>query len=166
MKKVFFTLMVVLMSISAVSMAMGMYPGFGAGISVDGGTTFNVGGHLGLTVHPMFSVVMESHFHTTGYDSYYYTGRVNAVSVGGGMDIFILHFKPHKLIIDPYVFARGGYGRTFGDYGGNGGYVRFGGGVPFVLDTIMPYAEIGAVIEFNGGTDIRFNLMGGIRFNL
>lgn len=162
MKKLLFLLMTVLVILPAASMAA-TYVGFGGGINADGGTAVLVGGHFGFRVMPVLAIVIESNFHTQSV----FGARVNGISVGGGADIFILAFTRHKLFIDPYIYGRGGFDRTFGDFGSNGGYARFGGGVPFNLGVVKPYAEIGANISFgHGGSQGSFNLMGGIRLDL
>lgn len=160
MKKLFILVMAILVILPAASMA-GIYPGFGVGLNVGGGTSLLPGGHFGFKVAPMLGIVVE------GFYLRNFTAHTNGIVVGGGTDIFILGFTHHKLLIDPYVYGRGGYMRFFGDFGGNLGYIRFGGGVPFNLGTIQPYAEIGAFITLGGGgSQGSFNLAGGLRFNL
>jgi hypothetical protein len=163
MKKLLFLLMAILAILPTASMAKGFYTGFGAGINADGGTAFLVGGHFGFRAIPILGIVVEGTFHTQSV----FDVRTNGIAVGGGADIFILAFTRHKLIIDPYIYGRGGFDRTFGDAGDNGGYARFGGGVPFDLGVVKPYAELGVNISFgHGDSQGSFNLAGGLRFNL
>lgn len=162
MKKLFILVMAILVILPAASMA-GTFIGFGGGINADGGTALLVGGHLGFRIMPVLAIVIESNFHTQSV----FGSRINGIAVGAGTDIYFLAFTPHKLIIDPYIYARGGFDRTFGDFGGNGGYVRFGGGVPFNLGTVKPYAELGAFVGFGqDASQTSFNLMGGINLDL
>jgi hypothetical protein len=162
MKKLFILVMAILVVMPAASLAA-MYVGFGGGINADGGTAVLVGGHFGFKLMPVLGIVVESTFHTQSV----FGARINGIAVGGGTDIFILAFTRHKLFIDPYIYGRGGFDRTFGDNGSNGGYARFGGGIPFNLGVVKPYAEIGANISFgHGGSQGSFNLMGGIRLAL
>ncbi len=143
-----------------------VYPGFGVGFLKwgDGPTDLQTTGFVGFRVHPMVGIVMEGNY---SFESAYgYT--IHVVQAGGGMDIFVIGFMSKKPLVDPYFYARGGYTRGFGVPGaGNGGYARFGGGIPFLLGTIMPYVEFGGFIAFGGGgSSTAFNLMGGLRFDL
>lgn len=157
MKKLLIALMALLVILPATSIA-DSYPGFGGGLLVDGGANWLVGGNYGLRVHPMVGINIE------GF--YSYDGGFHLHAVGGGADIFFLGFLKKKLIIDPYAYVHGGYLGIAGDGYASGGFIRFGGGVPFDLNaSVTPYVELGAFMAIgSGGTSTMFNLMGGIRF--
>lgn len=154
MRNLLLALLALSLILPATATAMKIHPGVGLGFSADGGTVFLVGGSMGFEVNPMFRMVFEG-----GYGR---GGNANHFWAGGGTDIFFLPNK--KLIAQPYAYGSGGYKHSPNQ---NGGYARFGGGVEFNLKApVIPYAEIGGIIYFGGGTQGAFNLMGGIRFNM
>ena len=158
MKKLLIALMALSVILPATSIA-DSYPGFGGGLlAAGGGAIWLVGGNYGLRVHPMVGINIEGFYN--------YSGGSHVYGVGGGADIFFLGFLKKKLIIDPYAYGHGGYMGIIGDGYASGGFIRFGGGVPFVLNApVTPYVELGAFIGIgSGGTLTAFNLMGGIRF--
>jgi hypothetical protein len=94
----------------------------------------------------------------------------NATLLLLGAETRVYFIPNYRYIIQPHMFAGGGYGHAFweGD-DENGGYLHFGGGMDFEIPAapMAPYFDMGGLILIGGDDTLgEFSIEGGLRFNL